>query len=150
MFALFLILHTFIICCFTAKLYLTLRDLMDCVLPGPSVHGIPQARVLEWVAIPFSRGSPRDRTSASCIAGRFFTTEPPGKPKGSDSPGLTLLSFCSLNHYSFPASPLSSTLDDNSFLRRLPSGGIAALNIGIRHRCRAIVTVSEAGVTLCP
>ena len=43
-------------------------------LPGSSVHGIFQARVLEWVAISFSRGSPRprDQTQVSCIAGRFF------------------------------------------------------------------------------
>ena len=48
-----------------------------------SVHGIFQARILEWVAISFSRGSsrPRDQTWVSCIAGRRFTTEPPGKPK---------------------------------------------------------------------
>ena len=54
---------------------LTLCDLMDCNLPGSFVHGILQTRVLEWVAIPFSRGSsqPRDRTWLSCIAGRFFT-----------------------------------------------------------------------------
>ena len=39
-----------------------------------SVHGILQARILEWVAIPFSRGSfqARDQTKVSCIAGRFF------------------------------------------------------------------------------
>ena len=44
-------------------------------LPGSSVHGILQARVLEWVAISFSRGSsqPRNWTLVSCIAGRFFT-----------------------------------------------------------------------------
>ena len=49
---------------------------MDCSLPGSSVHGILQARILEWVAISFSRGSsqPRDRTRVSCIAGRFFFT----------------------------------------------------------------------------
>ena len=43
--------------------------------PGSSVHGILQAKILEWVAIPFSRRSsrPRDRTWASCVAGRFFT-----------------------------------------------------------------------------
>ena len=43
--------------------------------PGSSVHEIFQARILEWVAIPFSRGSsqPRDRTQVSCIAGGFFT-----------------------------------------------------------------------------
>ena len=42
--------------------------------PGSSVHGIHQARILEWVAIPFSRGSswPRDWTWVSCITGRFF------------------------------------------------------------------------------
>ena len=50
-------------------------DPMDCSLPGSSVHGIFQARVLEWLVISFSRGSsqPRDRTLLSCIAGRCFT-----------------------------------------------------------------------------
>ena len=49
---------------------------MDCSPPGFSVHGILQARILEWIAIPFSRGTsqPRDQTLVSCIAGRFFTT----------------------------------------------------------------------------
>ena len=53
----------------------TLCNSMDCSLPGSSVHGILQARILEWVAIPFSKGSsgPRDWTRVSCIAGRFFT-----------------------------------------------------------------------------
>ena len=37
-----------------AQLYLTLRDPMDCSLPGSSIHGISQARVVEWVAISFS------------------------------------------------------------------------------------------------
>ena len=45
----------------------TLCDPVDCSLPGPSVHGILQARILEWVAVPFSRGSsqPRDQTPVS-------------------------------------------------------------------------------------
>ena len=49
---------------------------MGCSPPGSSVHGIFQARILEWVAIPISRGSspPRDRTWVSCIAGRFFAS----------------------------------------------------------------------------
>ena len=53
----------------------TLYDPMDCSIPGSSIHGIFQARVLEWVAISFSRGSsqPRDRTWVSHIAGRRFT-----------------------------------------------------------------------------
>ena len=48
---------------------------MDCSLPGSSVHGIFQARILECVAIPFSKGSsqPKDRNWVSCIAGKFFT-----------------------------------------------------------------------------
>ena len=55
--------------------HLTLCDTMDCSPPGSSVHGILQARILEWVTIPFSRGSspPRDQTQVSHIAGRFFT-----------------------------------------------------------------------------
>ena len=50
-------------------------DTMGCRPPASSVHGILQTRVLEWVAISFSRGSsqPRDGTQVSCIAGRFFT-----------------------------------------------------------------------------
>ena len=57
------------------KSYLTLCDPMDCSLPGFSVHGILQARILEWVAISFSRGSSwrRDRTWVSRIVGRCFT-----------------------------------------------------------------------------
>ena len=52
----------------------TFCNLMDGSRPGSSVHGILQARTLEWVAIPFSKGSswPRDGTRVSCIAGRFF------------------------------------------------------------------------------
>ena len=53
-----------------------LYDPMDCSLPGSSLSmGILQARILEWVAIPFSRGfsRPTDQTQISCIAGRFFT-----------------------------------------------------------------------------
>ena len=53
----------------------TLCSPMDCSLSGFSVHGIFQARVLEWIAVSFSRGSswPRNRTRVSCIAGRRFT-----------------------------------------------------------------------------
>ena len=48
---------------------------VDCSPPGSSLHGILQVRILEWVAIPFSRGSsqPRDQTWVSCIVGRHFT-----------------------------------------------------------------------------
>ena len=57
-----------------AQAGLTLYGPMHCSLPGSSVHGILQERKLEWVVIPFSRGSfwPRDHTQVSCIAGKFF------------------------------------------------------------------------------
>ena len=57
-----------------AQSCLTLCDPADCRPPGSSVHGTVQARILEWVAVSFSRGSsrPRDRTQVSRIAGRRF------------------------------------------------------------------------------
>ena len=65
---------------------LTLCNFVDCSPPSSSAHGILQARILEWVAMPFSRGSSpsRDRTWVSCIflfTGRFFTAEPCWKPE---------------------------------------------------------------------
>ena len=53
----------------------TLWDHMDYSLSGSSIHGVLQARILEWVAISFSRGScqPRDWIQVSQVAGRFFT-----------------------------------------------------------------------------
>ena len=61
--------------CLVSKSCLTLCNPMDYSLSDFSVHGISQARILEWVAISFSRGSfqLRNRTGVSCIAGRFFT-----------------------------------------------------------------------------
>ena len=58
-----------------AQSYPTLCNPMDCSPPGSSVHDMFQAKILEWVAISFSRGSSqlRDRTRVFCTAGRFFT-----------------------------------------------------------------------------
>ena len=58
-----------------------LCDPMDCSIPGSSVQGIFQARVLEWVPLSFIKGTsrPRDQTQVSHIAGRRFTSEPSGK-----------------------------------------------------------------------
>ena len=71
-------------CCryLVAKSCPALCDLVDCSPPGSSIHGVLQARMLERVAISFSRGSPRprDQTQVSCTSGRFLTTEPPRKP----------------------------------------------------------------------
>ena len=63
----------------------TLCDPMDCSLPGSSLHGILQARVLEWVAISFSRGysRPRDRTGVYHIPGRRFDLWATRKPQNS-------------------------------------------------------------------
>ena len=60
----------------------TLCGLMDSSPPGSSVHGIVQARILEWLAISSSRGSSQQRieSASPALAGGFFTTEPPGKP----------------------------------------------------------------------
>ena len=71
--------------CLVAKSYPTLPDPVDCSLPGFSVRGIFQARILVWVAISFSKGMFLTQGSSSSLlspqlAGRFFTTEPPGKP----------------------------------------------------------------------
>ena len=65
---------------------LTLCNPRECSPPGSSVHWISQARILEWVAITFSRGSsqPRDQTQVSCIAGRFFTVWTPRKSSSED------------------------------------------------------------------
>ena len=65
-----------------AQLCPILCDPMDCSPPGSSVHGILQARTLEWVAIFFSRESSqaRDRTRVSLISGRFFTVWATRKP----------------------------------------------------------------------
>ena len=62
-------------CVLVTQSCLTLCNPMDCSLPVSSVHGILQARILEWVAIFFSRGSswPRDQTWVTCIAGGFCT-----------------------------------------------------------------------------
>ena len=60
---------------FVTQSYLTLCYLIDCSLKGSSVRGILQVRILEWVAIPSSRGSsrPSDQTQVSHIAGEQFT-----------------------------------------------------------------------------
>ena len=83
------------VCCLVTKSCLTLCDPVDCSPPGSSVHGILQARILEWVAISsreFSR--PKNQTYISCIVGRFFATEPLGKPLR-----IWLLSACFFNNH---------------------------------------------------
>ena len=96
--------YSFSVCFMCAKSLqwcLTLCNPMDCTLPGFSVHKISQARILEWVAMPFSRGSspPRDGTHVSlCFLhwqGGSLTLIPPRKP-----PFSMLLLLLLLSHFS--------------------------------------------------
>ena len=69
--------------CITTKdacevMYSLLPYSMDCNPPGSYVHGISPARILEWVAYPFSRGTSWIKLESPALAGGFFTTEPPG------------------------------------------------------------------------
>ena len=69
--------------CFVAQSCATLCDPMDCDPPGSSVHGILQARILEWVAISFSRGSspPKDEPRSPALQADSLPSEPQGKPR---------------------------------------------------------------------
>ena len=90
------------VCVSVAQSCLTLCKAMDYSLPDSSVHGISQARTLEWVAIPFSRGSswPRNRAQISCMAGRFFNVwsikeaQPMGRSIECYLPLSTYLNHC--------------------------------------------------------
>ena len=85
-------------CSLVAKLCPTLCDPMNCSPTGSSVHGISQAKILEWIAMSFFRRNlwTRNEPLSPALVGRFFTTETPGKP---------YLKFLASLH--FPSSPLS-------------------------------------------
>ena len=84
LFVLWLLLCYFVslCCCLVAKSSRTLSDPLEYNSPVSSVHGIYQARILEWVAISFSRGSshPCIKPTYPSLAGKFITAEPQGKP----------------------------------------------------------------------
>ena len=98
---------------------------MDCSPPDSSVQGISQAKILEWVAISFSRGSfwPRDPTRGSCIAGRFFTAEPPGKPESAMCIHISLFCWTALSHPPPhpPRSSQSPKLSSLHYIQQLPT-----------------------------
>ena len=77
---------------------LTLCDPMDCSPPGFSVHEILQARILDWVAIPFSRRSsqPRDQPGSPSLQADSLPSEPPGKPVAWSLPTYLLCYYCYL------------------------------------------------------
>ena len=72
--------------CSVAQSCPTLYDPMDCISPGSSVHGILRAKILEWVAMPSSRGSSQPRSPAL-----QENSEPLGKPKNTGVVSLTPL-----------------------------------------------------------
>ena len=95
---------TFLPLVWVAQSFPTLCDPMDCSPPGSSVHGILPARILEWVAMPSSRGSsrPRDRTRVSHIAGGFFNhLSHQGSPNPASSWAFKVSGVpgCSADHY---------------------------------------------------
>ena len=98
----------------------TLCDLTDCSPPGSSVHGILQARILEWVAKASSRGSSwhRDQTQVSTLAGRFFTAEQPAKP--FSEPCLDTKLTAPLRHVT--SQPIASTRDSPEISSRDAKG----------------------------
>ena len=88
-------------CCLLTKLCLSLCNPMVCSLPDSSVHGISQARILEWISIPFSRDLPDPgiEPASPALAGRFFTTEPPRKPPGDIPTHKRNKGLCSCGAY---------------------------------------------------
>ena len=85
---------------FITQSYLTLCDPMDCSLLGSSVYGILQARILEWVASPFSRGLPDPGVEVGSLAlqANSLPSEPPEKPRRSIALCYLILSFHKAKH----------------------------------------------------
>ena len=129
----------------------TLCNPMDHDPPGPSVLGILQARILEWVAIPSSRGSsgPRDRTWVSCIAGGFFTDESTGEVHGCGGgvkAGLQviLMGFRVSRHFCWPFSCSSSSpATQNLFYNKMLNVSCNLLNIVLKVKNRMVVWVQN-------
>ena len=129
--------------------------------PGSSVHSISQASILEWVAISFSRGSfqPRDRTNIFCLAGEFFSTEPPRSSVQSLSHVrlfvTSLLKFMSIelvmpsNHLILcrplliPASIIPSFrvfLNESALHIRWPNTGVSAFSISPSNEYSGLIS----------
>ena len=99
-------------CVLVAQSFSTLCDSMDCSPTVSSVHEILHAKVLEWVAISFSRGSsqPKDWAQVSCIAGRFFTNWI------NRETALFLLSRCNIKSFCLPCSSSSASVQSLQLL----------------------------------
>ena len=132
--------------CWCAQPWPPLCNPMDCSPPGSSIHGIFQARILEWGAISFSRGSswPRDWTWVSCVScttGRFFTTVSPRKPKVKVKVAQSCPTLCDPMDYTvhgilqaFPFSRASSQPRDRTQVSCFAGGFFATVPPGKPRR----------------
>ena len=111
---------------------------MDWSPPGSSVHSISQARILEWVAILFSRGSslPRGQTQVSCIEGRFFTIWATSALSPFRLTGFQTTNLCHEFFTLFIPVPTECTLDPN----RVPVGIIPIFPRGGGKGCHLLHT----------
>ena len=147
---------------------LTLCDPMNRSLPGSSVHGILQARILVCIAMAFSRGSsrPRDWSWVSCVAGRFFTIWAPREARlvvilkeVSESPAIPLRSPDKLlqsQHSNSPQLALKSfkkkigfqLLTDKSSFCTLPFPGRTRLNPAVAQKSSEVTALVADYITL--
>ena len=134
--------------CSVVQSCLTLCDLLDCSPPGSSVHRIFQARILEWLPTPGDLPYPEiELVPLACVAGRFFTTKTPGKPKSAMwSESHSVVSHCLWLHglYS-PWNPLgqSTGLGSLSFLQGMSP--IQGWNPRLPHCRRILYQLSHQG-----
>ena len=143
-------------CCLVAKSKLlrpcwTPLQYMDCILPGSSVHGILQARKLEWTDIPFSRGPyrPRFGPGSPSLQAVSLPTELPRKPKNTGVSCHFLLQGVFLILGIQPASPALA----GRFLNTEPPGKTLFLILSTKTRRKkqefSLVGVREGGVSKC-
>ena len=137
--------------CICAQSCPTLWDSMDCSLPGSSSHGISQSRILEWVAISFSRGSslPRDQTHISCIGRwvlyRWATREAPKFLIGLDE-SLTPLTCSTMTKihincscsFQQPLLPVDRTQSSAKHLASCPLDILKTIGRSLRFPCYSV------------
>ena len=126
---------------------LTLCHPMDCNPPDSSVHGIHQARILEWVAMPCSRGSsqPRDRTQSPALQADALPSEPPGKPLKLKVESLSRVQLLATPWTVTHQAPPSMGFSRQEYWRGLPFPSPGDLpNPLIAGRFHTISTIREA------
>ena len=132
---------------------LTLCDPVDCWLPDSSVHGILQARILEWVAIPFSWGSfwPRDWNWVSHIAGRFFTICATKDMNDKSNSSCKRIQFSSVQ---FSCSVMSDSLRSHGLLHArspcpTPTPGVCSNSCPSSQWCHPTISSSVIPFSSC-